>query len=891
MWVLAWFRVLLPRKQFSSSPLPPHQPPISTTPPLLEYTCCNILYLISVDEGEDVCCLQPTGRSAAAAQASAAQAAASVAGVPGAGGPGGPVPGGVGGGGGPGIGVGGPGIGAGSSARLNDAFDSIKQEFDAIVGEVENVRGQKDEVEVKLNAQISELSTIRKSLYDLEMQHNRIRQQYEEELSRLRAELNSIRNSGGSGNSNAGIAGLNSNSNPQGISSLSGGGGGGGLPPLNNSGGAGASGSGPEGMNGGGSYGGRDVQMKDVADARDRDIRDREREMGGGMRGRLGGPPPPPPPPGSGRGGEYDVGPHPGHPVLGMHPGMDPREQQQQMLLRERERERDVRERGDISMRDVRDRDRDVMMRERDMERLSDPREAKRAKKRDDPFAPSSSSGPGGPSSTPRLPPSHALYPPGPPPPGPPPGSSSGGPPPPGPPPPGGGGGPQQAQQGPSPYPPVHGPPPPPSDGPGASSSGSASARGAAPGGGFSMPPLPPGPSASASSNAAGKGVVVPAGAGGAEGQEEFSFNNVPPEFRREGTDWFAAFNPKIKKCLDIGLVHSFGHTSVVCCVQFSQDGRYLATGCNQTAQIFDTKSGVKVCELPHESEAHSGDLYIRSVRFSPDGKLLATGAEDRQIRIWDIARKRIRHIFDGHQQEIYSLDFSLDGRLIVSGSGDRTTRIWDMEHYSSKVFTITDILDPQTDAGVTSVAISPRADLVAAGSLDNLIRVWDVKSGQLVERLRGHGNSVYSVAFTPDGRGLVTGSLDKTLKLWDVSHLTGGGRGGIKGEPDASSGAGGSKDGGKDVNGNGGGPLGPSGVSSLTGTKPTGTGNGTGGSQCVLDFIGHKDYVLSSAVLQLMLQGHKNSVISLDLNSANDLLATGSGDSYARIWSLTRAP
>jgi glucose repression regulatory protein TUP1 len=84
------------------------------------------------------------------------------------------------------------------------------------------------------------------------------------------------------------------------------------------------------------------------------------------------------------------------------------------------------------------------------------------------------------------------------------------------------------------------------------------------------MPPLPPGPSANAST--AGKAVVAAGGgggvggaagggAGGEQGQEEFSFNNVPPEFRREGTDWFAAFNPKIKKCLDIGLVHSFGHT------------------------------------------------------------------------------------------------------------------------------------------------------------------------------------------------------------------------------------------------------------------------------------------------------------------------------------------
>ena len=100
------------------------------------------------------------------------------------------------------------------------------------------------------------------------------------------------------------------------------------------------------------------------------------------------------------------------------------------------------------------------------------------------------------------------------------------------------------------------------------------------------------------------------------------------------------------------------------------------------------------------ESAGKAGaDLYIRSVCFSPDGKYLATGAEDKQIRvsfihilfvccpahksrfcqIWDISKKRICNVFDGHQQEIYSLDFSRDGRLIVSGSGDRTARIWDM--------------------------------------------------------------------------------------------------------------------------------------------------------------------------------------------------------------------
>jgi hypothetical protein len=215
---------------------------------------------------------------------------------------------------------------------------------------------------------------------------------------------------------------------------------------------------------------------------------------------------------------------------------------------------------------------------------------------------------------------------------------------------------------------------------------------------------------------------------------------------------------------------------------------------------------------LADDSAGKSGDLYIRSVCFSPDGKYLATGAEDKQIRIWDIAKKRIRNVFDGHQQEIYSLDFSLDGRLIVSGSGDKTARIWDMIEGTSKVLTINDPDSLNNDAGVTSVAISPDGRFVAAGSLDTVVRIWDVATAQLVERLRGHRDSVYSVAFTPDGKGLVSGSLDKTLKYWDVSGLAAG-TSGVKSRKEGAAGA----------------PSGP------------GRKDGDKGSQCTMNFTGHK--------------------------------------------------
>lgn len=104
--------------------------------------------------------------------------------------------------------------------------------------------------------------------------------------------------------------------------------------------------------------------------------------------------------------------------------------------------------------------------------------------------------------------------------------------------------------------------------------------------------------------------------------------------YKREGPDWYAVFNPRARRILDVSLVHTLPHQSVVCCVRFSHDGRLVATGCNRSAQIFDVESGALVHHLQDASLPEDGDLYIRSVCFSPDGRYLATGAEDKVIRV-----------------------------------------------------------------------------------------------------------------------------------------------------------------------------------------------------------------------------------------------------------------
>ncbi|MGK7900273.1 MAG: trypsin-like peptidase domain-containing protein [Hormoscilla sp.] len=116
-----------------------------------------------------------------------------------------------------------------------------------------------------------------------------------------------------------------------------------------------------------------------------------------------------------------------------------------------------------------------------------------------------------------------------------------------------------------------------------------------------------------------------------------------------------------------------------------------------------------------------------------------------------------------GHSRLVYSVAISPDGQLLASGSRDDTIKIWNLG--SGRLLrTLTGHSD-----WVRSVAISPDGQLLASGSDDNTIKIWNLGSGRLLRTLTGHSSYVLSVAISPDGQLLASGSRDKTIKIWNL--------------------------------------------------------------------------------------------------------------------------
>jgi WD40 repeat protein len=183
---------------------------------------------------------------------------------------------------------------------------------------------------------------------------------------------------------------------------------------------------------------------------------------------------------------------------------------------------------------------------------------------------------------------------------------------------------------------------------------------------------------------------------------------------------------------------------------------------------VGDDRGLVWVWKMPNDTllftlTQTSAITLVNTVEFSPNGDLLAIGAEDGTARIWRVADRSLASELPIFTEAVNDLTFSPDGTLLAVSTADGKIRI--MRLTGNKILQELDNQGVQAE----SVAFAPGGDLLAVTLSDGDTEIWSVRTGELLITLDDHTAYARGLAFSKDGRLLATGADDATISIWGI--------------------------------------------------------------------------------------------------------------------------